>query len=150
MECRDMSKSEKSKRGADPSPEGPIRRRCKAHKKSGQQCKAAPISGGTVCRVHGGSAPQVKNKAAQRIAEAADPAAAKLVEMLHDKAVPAAVRLGVIKDLLDRAGLKARDTVLLETKKWEAVVEDVVFEADFPAEDDAEHDAAVDREGMYE
>ncbi|MEU0159648.1 hypothetical protein ABZ154_12585 [Streptomyces sp. NPDC006261] len=127
--------------------------RCSARRTNSQPCGNWPMRGGTVCRKHGGGAPQVRNKAAQRIAEAADPAAAKLVEMLHDKAVPAAVRLGVIKDLLDRAGLKARDTVLLETKKWEAVVEDVVFEADFPEEedvDDSEHERAVDREGMFE
>ncbi|MFI1950969.1 hypothetical protein ACH437_03780 [Streptomyces xinghaiensis] len=48
--------------------------------------------------------------------------------MLHDPQVPAHVRLGVIKDLLDRAGLKARETVLLETKKWERVADEVVFD----------------------
>ena len=48
-------------------------RRCTALNSSGQQCKKAPIRGGTVCTVHGGSAPQVKAKAAQRLAALVDP-----------------------------------------------------------------------------
>lgn len=55
----------------------PMERRCKGTSRSGKQCAKAPIVGGTVCRMHGGSAPQVKAKAAQRVAdmlaEAIDP-----------------------------------------------------------------------------
>jgi hypothetical protein len=41
---------------------------CKAKSKStGKQCARAPIAGGEVCRVHGGAAPQVKRKAAERV-----------------------------------------------------------------------------------
>jgi hypothetical protein len=37
---------------------------CKATAKgSGERCRRAPIAGGSVCRVHGGAAPQVKAKA---------------------------------------------------------------------------------------
>jgi len=55
-----------------------IGRRCTAKAKgSGQQCKRRPIIGGTVCRMHGGAAPQVQAKAAQRVrdmlADAIDP-----------------------------------------------------------------------------
>jgi hypothetical protein len=42
-------------------------RRCKAHRKNGEQCKKAPINGGAVCQKHGGGAPQVKAKAAERV-----------------------------------------------------------------------------------
>lgn len=44
--------------------------RCKATKRDGTQCKAAPIHGGAVCRMHGGGAPAVKAAAARRAAEA--------------------------------------------------------------------------------
>lgn len=44
--------------------------RCRARsKKTGNQCGAYAVHGATVCRHHGGSAPQVKAKAAQRVAE---------------------------------------------------------------------------------
>lgn len=42
---------------------------CKAHRRDGQQCGNAPIKGATVCRMHGGSIPAVKAKAAERVAE---------------------------------------------------------------------------------
>ena len=43
-------------------------RRCVAHKKrNGEQCRNWAIRGGTVCRYHGGSAPNVKRAAAQRL-----------------------------------------------------------------------------------
>lgn len=42
--------------------------RCHATaKNSGQQCKQPAIPGGTVCRYHGGGAPQVKAAAARRL-----------------------------------------------------------------------------------
>lgn len=43
-------------------------RQCTAHSsRTGKPCAKAPIVGGTVCTVHGGRAPQVKAKAAERI-----------------------------------------------------------------------------------
>lgn len=36
-------------------------------KRSGKRCTQYAIAGGTVCRFHGGSAPQVKRKAAERL-----------------------------------------------------------------------------------
>ena len=37
---------------------------------SGQRCKARPMAGATVCSTHGGRAPQVRAKAAERLLEA--------------------------------------------------------------------------------
>jgi hypothetical protein len=37
-------------------------------KRSGKQCRGPAIDGATVCRLHGGSAPQVKKAAARRLA----------------------------------------------------------------------------------
>ena len=46
----------------------PPRRRCKARSKgSGEQCKRSPVAGAEVCLAHGGGAPQVKAKAAERL-----------------------------------------------------------------------------------
>ena len=46
----------------------PSRRRCKARSKgSGEQCKRSPVPGAEVCVVHGGAAPQVRAKAAERL-----------------------------------------------------------------------------------
>jgi hypothetical protein len=46
------------------------RRRCTAHSSStGKPCGLSPAQGATVCHKHGGSAPQVKAKAAERAAE---------------------------------------------------------------------------------
>lgn len=43
--------------------------KCKAHKKkTGLPCKKEAILGGTVCRFHGGAAPQVQSKAKERLA----------------------------------------------------------------------------------
>jgi hypothetical protein len=43
-------------------------RRCRAKSKAtGKRCRKAAILGGTVCQKHGGGAPQVKAKAAERL-----------------------------------------------------------------------------------
>jgi hypothetical protein len=47
--------------------------KCTAHSsRTGKPCKLNAIIGGTVCQVHGGRAPQVKRKAAERVAELRD------------------------------------------------------------------------------
>jgi len=48
--------------------------RCKAKAKSSQQhCRRPAMRGGFVCAQHGGMAPQVKAKAAERLADLIDP-----------------------------------------------------------------------------
>jgi len=42
---------------------------CKATRRDGTPCGAYAIRGGTVCRMHGGAAPQVKEAAARRLFE---------------------------------------------------------------------------------
>lgn len=112
--------------------------RCSAHSRTtGQRCKNAPINGTNVCRMHGGSAPQVRAKAEQRILEAADPAAAKIVALMHDKKVPYTVQLAAARDLLDRAGISKTQTVALELKRYERLAEsgELIIDLDL---DDAE------------
>lgn len=45
-------------------------RKCTGRRRDGSRCGNAPVRGALVCRMHGGSAPQVRAKAAQRLAEA--------------------------------------------------------------------------------
>ena len=47
----------------------PMHAQCQAKsKRSGQRCKNPPVTGATVCRMHGGSAPQVRQVAVVRAA----------------------------------------------------------------------------------
>lgn len=47
----------------------PPTHQCNGTNRSGEPCGKAPVPGGTVCRNHGGMAPQVAGKAAMRSAE---------------------------------------------------------------------------------
>lgn len=68
-------------------------RRCKAKcNATGERCRGWAISGGTVCNKHGGSAPQVRAKAKERVARAELLAEAKADPTLAD-ATPAEMLL---------------------------------------------------------
>lgn len=79
---------------------------CKATARSGERCKRRPIPGGTVCAMHGGKAPQVQEKAKERLLAAADPAARRLIGLMRQKDNEQ-VALRAAMDILDRAGLQA-------------------------------------------
>lgn len=113
---RDWSKS--------PVPE----RRCKAHRKNGDQCKNSALIGSTVCRYHGGAAKHVKAAARARIENATDRMAKELLGMAIDTDIAPAVKLAAIKDALDRGGLKAPSEVVVSavtTTGFEEVFTDV-------------------------
>lgn len=84
---------------------------CTAHsKRTGEPCQRPAIKGGTVCHQHGGGAPQVKDKARQRLLEAVDPLMAELIRLaLHGDSE--SVRVAATKDALDRAGLGAKQVI---------------------------------------
>jgi hypothetical protein len=84
---------------------------CTAHAKSGSRCKQPAIPGGAVCRYHGGSAPQVRNKAAIRLASLVDPAVAKLAKTLKSKTESIALR--AVQDILDRTNMKGDNLIRL-------------------------------------
>jgi len=80
------------------------RPRCTAKsKQSGERCKLAPIPGGTVCVVHGGSAPAAKMAAQRRLIGMIDPAMAALLRAIEEcEEWPTKVRAAIA--VLDRAG----------------------------------------------
>lgn len=94
----------------------PVARQCSARTKSGPQCRRSAILGGTVCKVHGGGAPQVKRKAALRLLELIDPAVATLArEMVN--APNSADRQRAANSILDRAGVSRREAPESELAK---------------------------------
>lgn len=109
----------------------PIRRstQCTARgKHSKLPCRNDAIRGGNVCRMHGGSAPQVKKKAAQRIMEAADDAAGLLVLFMEDSKNDIKVRTQIAQDLLNRAGFAGKQTISVETPRWEDVASSILVD----------------------
>lgn len=108
---------------------GPMNVRCKAHRKNGDQCKRWAIRGATVCATHGGMAPQVRKKAAERIEASLDRAALAIVRLMEDPETPPAVKLAAARDLLDRGNLGAKQMVELEVstpKPWQIAIQHMV------------------------
>lgn len=93
-------------------------RRCTATaNRTGERCKNAAIKGSNVCRVHGGSAPQVKKKAQERLDEMADATTADIqrdiedLQQEYEQAEDAETKLNIVSELrqhwkiiLDRTG----------------------------------------------
>jgi hypothetical protein len=106
--------------------EGKVRR-CKAHRKNGDQCRHAAMNGATVCQTHGGRAPQTKAKARLRLEMASDRLARELLNMTTDPNVADPVKLAAIKDALDRSGIQAKTAVSVEvsTKPFELVFDSI-------------------------
>ena len=108
---------------------GPMNVRCKAHRKNGDQCKRWAIRGATVCATHGGMAPQVRKKAAERIEASLDRAALAIVRLMEHAETPPAVKLAAARDLLDRGNLGAKQMVELEVstpKPWQIAIQHMV------------------------
>jgi hypothetical protein len=85
--------------------------RCNGSLQSGTQCRREANAGSVVCDQHGGAAPQVRRRAAERIMNAADRAVEKIIEFMDDEDVPHGVRLKAAQDIADRASL-AREQVI--------------------------------------
>ena len=103
--------------------------RCSARSKQTREpCKQPAILGGSVCRYHGGAAPQVQKSARERIAAAAHPAIDVLLAALKSRDLDLAMKAA--RDLLDRAGFasKRRHELALSTDPF-AAVEAAVREA---------------------
>ena len=70
-------------------------------KASGEPCKQPAIPGGTVCRYHGGGAPQVRARALARLEAARDAALARLTEAL-DPGATVPVDPGTLLAIVDK------------------------------------------------
>lgn len=88
----------------------PLKPRCHAHNRQGQQCGNLSVPGARVCRMHGGLIPRVQIAAAERIKRMV-PSALDTLEDLLSEDQPAAARYASAKDILDRAGYKPREKV---------------------------------------
>lgn len=88
--------------------------KCQAHsKRSGNQCQKPPIPGGTVCRMHGGAAPQVKKAALERLMAYQDRAIDRLFGLVEQRAFPSTAYQAV-RDVLDRTMGKPAESVQVE------------------------------------
>lgn len=86
--------------------------RCSATNRRGQQCSSPAIKGAVVCRMHGGSAPQVKAKALERL-KALQPKAITVLESLLDRQEFPTVQMAAVRDVLDRTEGKPAESVKL-------------------------------------
>ena len=112
-------------------------RRCRAHSsQGGERCKKAAILGGTVCATHGGSAPQVRAKADERLRALQPSAVVRLEEALdavqrqldrHGLVVEVgpdhAIRVRTAQTILDRTGLGPSQRIDVNNEASEHLVE---------------------------
>lgn len=100
------------------------RPRCVATAKgSRQRCKRPPIPGGTVCKKHGGGAPQVQAAAARRLADLIPKAVEYYDWLLSQKDYPSA-GLGAANAVWDREKGKPQESVALNITQSVAALSD--------------------------
>lgn len=132
-----------TKSGLDRMDSGTV---CTARRRNGTQCLNYAMKGAKVCRMHGGSAPQVRRAAQVRLLMQADNLMAALLKIALDDKQPVAARLVAIRDGLDRADLSGKQTVELTVEKgrtFEDVTADVVMDLDMGDDEDNIEDAVV-------
>lgn len=130
-----------TKKGLDRMDSGTV---CTARRRNGTQCLNYAIKGATVCRMHGGSAPQVRRAAQVRLLMQADNLMGALLKIALNEKLPVQHRLVAIRDGLDRADLSGKTNVEVTVEKGKTF-EDFVGEAiiDVEEDDDTVMDAVV-------
>ncbi len=84
---------------------------CTATNKAGKRCGGAAIKGGNVCRIHGGSAPQVRAAANARLQALVHPSIDRIAKIIKDGEDIVAERAA--RGILDRTGYKEPDKIQL-------------------------------------
>lgn len=90
-----------------------MKAQCTATNRQGRRCGKSPIPGGTVCRMHGGAAPQVKLKALERLMALQDPAITRLGELITQISFPSTA-FAAVRDVLDRTIGKPTEKVEMQ------------------------------------
>lgn len=102
--------------------------KCSARRRDGVPCQAYAIAGSTVCRVHGGSAPQVRAAAARRLENMLVAAVDRLGEFAFDDDMPPAVALAAVNSILDRCGFTSKQLLEIDLggpKPWEEMLQGI-------------------------
>lgn len=103
--------------------------RCKYTKRNGEQCKNAPIKGGTVCKKHGGAAAHVQRKATERLQSMINPALVELNKILVAPGTSDGDKLRAVAMVLDRTGFGKGFTVEhTQDKPWEVTMQHIITE----------------------
>lgn len=111
-----------SSKGPKKRSRAPVRVTCTATKRNGKPCGLPPIKGGTVCHKHGGSAPQVRAKANERLRAMVLPALGELRKIIDSPDTTDADKLRAINMVLNRTGYNERHAVdigLREPTPWD-------------------------------
>lgn len=90
---------------APPPPAAGRGHQCAAHSRSGARCGQPAVPGATVCRYHGGTAPQVRRAAQLRLLELVDPAVATLARELTNSRARPIERIKAAEKILEFAGM---------------------------------------------
>jgi hypothetical protein len=112
---------------------------CTATTRNGNRCSNPPITGATVCRMHGGAAPQVKRKAAERIAEARDLALQRFVDLAGEGkldprvALDAVVRLTEQVETLEGRVARREGRVVDERSDLDRQIEQLLASSESPS-----------------
>jgi hypothetical protein len=85
------------------------------------------MKGTTVCRKHGGTAPQTQKKARERLLEMVDPAIVQLHRILEKDTTTDADKLRAITMVLDRTGYGREAKLEVEVRPYEKLMEGIVI-----------------------
>lgn len=91
----------------------PLAGKCHATNRQGNRCGRPHIPGGTVCRFHGGAAPQVREAAQARLLKLQHPAIDALEWLITQRDFPSAT-MSAVRDVMDRTDGKPAERVNLE------------------------------------
>lgn len=98
--------------------------KCRNGKNAGNRCLKLRELGTTVCKAHGGSLPMVRKAAQRRLGMAALPAVEHLLFIaLEKKGVTDGDRLRALVEVLNRAGITGKETLVIELKPWQNMMQ---------------------------